>query len=138
MKFKEIISRIIEETGMNKTQIAKQVYNITLNNLSGRLNSNRILFKQTIKWALHNNLDPTWILTGKRLEKSQINTTGLDSNSIERLNNVAFILRQRHPLYTTALEQNIDAFHTAVKNDIGNKHQSSAKAAENTKKRAAT
>ncbi|PID55428.1 hypothetical protein CSB45_16080 [candidate division KSB3 bacterium] len=66
-------------------------------------------------------IDFHWLITGEERQDQPthqpVNLSGLNETDIERLNNVAFILRQQHPLYTAALEQNIDAFHAALKNE---------------------
>ena len=61
---REIISRIQEKTGLTKKAIAEQIFNISGKNLSNRISRDGIDFYILLDWAVDNNVDLNWLVTG--------------------------------------------------------------------------
>ena len=64
----DIIDRMCEKTGLNKKQIAAQVFDITAQALSGQLQRNKIDLHKILNWAIKENINPTWLLLGNQAD----------------------------------------------------------------------
>lgn len=68
IKSDEIIKRIEFVSGMTRTEIALQVFDISIQNLSNRIRRNGLDFYQLLTWALNNSVNIDWLLTGQGKE----------------------------------------------------------------------
>lgn len=105
-----IIGRMRLVTGLNNTDIATQLLDISKSNLSNRIKSNQIPFKKIITWAVNENINIGWLLTGF----TAIDVSDLDSDDDLLLRMAAEVLRADHPQITPTLRESIRAFYLAV------------------------
>lgn len=69
----------MEHTGLKQYQIASQVFNISDKNLSNKISRNTIDFDKLLEWAVHENVDINWLITGiAKSSNLDINTSLLE------------------------------------------------------------
>ena len=78
ISLKDIINRIKSETGNSQKHIALEIFGISSENLSNKIRRNSIDINGLVSWAVANNIDLNWLLTGKRV-------SFLKSDKIEEL-----------------------------------------------------
>lgn len=64
MDFKDIINRIKSLTGYTQKVIASELFGISDKNLSNKIKRNSIDIEALVKWAVNDNVDLDWLLTG--------------------------------------------------------------------------
>ena len=64
---KNVINKLIQLTGWNKTRIADEIFGITLSNLGNYTREDRLDFYKIFEWSKKNNLniDFNWLLENK-------------------------------------------------------------------------
>ena len=62
---KEVVDRIKEVTGLTQTQVATEIFGISVENLSNKIRRNSIDTNEIVIWATKNGYDLNWLLIGK-------------------------------------------------------------------------
>ncbi|WP_319405335.1 hypothetical protein [uncultured Desulfosarcina sp.] len=116
VKLDEIIERINSNFGMSRKDIAEQIFDMTTNALGMKVN--RGTFKSTdiekiAVWALNENVDLNWLLTGQRPHKSHICSSNNDPETTELLEMTRKVV-QSNTSYGPSLKTNIRSSHQAM------------------------
>jgi len=61
----KIISRVEIVSNYNRAKIAKELFNISPNNLSNRIRENRLDFYKLLQWSINNSVNIDWLITGE-------------------------------------------------------------------------
>lgn len=81
---RKIISRVRKKTGLTQKAIAEQVFKISAKNLSNRIFRDGIDLYTLLDWAIHNNVDINWLVTGEGHEPNQGHKLGGPPDNDER------------------------------------------------------
>lgn len=85
--FKTIVERIQDITGMNKTRVARELFDISLNNLNNKIRRNSVDIHPIAAWAMDEGVNIGWLLTGmgSKFNGNSENHTHIDTGALSKI-----------------------------------------------------